>query len=732
MESVNEPSLADRGHFFVADWLLETNPTADGMRTIFHHLQSIIDKVRKPIVSEKRKRPRVIGFPVLIVREMDNDIIAADIWRRWSDVNAIRIGFDPENVVQYVTNAIDALTRAVQLAPAFPDVVQLLNLFFDHAKHVDIFQSTRSCIAMLQPKLLLQASPQILVQLGHSTPEVAEFVHDTLFNLLKEHFHELIFSVIVMTKSKNATRSKLASRLLDEFREVKPDVYEEVMLIRQCLLRVAVTWGEKALQLIAEGFEHFQHRQFDKLKESLQAIVKLASKPATNVCEMYSHFKAQYGRHITTLEQILRTFNPKNSNSMNQISVWCKVMQDALTEEQKRIHLIQMSAISPALCARTGFFLAVPGTYRPSRPVIRIQYFVGQFSVYMTKQQPKDVVVKGEDGNYYQYLLKGHEDLRLDERIMQFFRLINSLVRKEECFGRNVIQIVCVIPLSPTHGLVQWIPGTETLKNIVEEYRTLHRRDPIEEYTLTEKLSFSAFDSLQPIQKMQIIESILRKLPDNDIADFFWLKARTAESWLKQINTFAISTGMTSIVGYVIGLGDRHPSNLLVDRFSGSVIHIDFGDCFERAAKRQLLPEVVPFRLTRMMVRAMGASGVDGRFRDSFVQMSTLLRENHRVLVMVLEIFVQEPLIDPEEAEKVAAPASGLFVDPLPVRRDASEETGLTTSSEMSLRVRHKLTGQDFEEGAELSVNEQATKLIGMATDPYNLSKMYSGWCPFW
>ena len=36
-----------------------------------------------------------------------------------------------------------------------------------------------------------------------------------------------------------------------------------------------------------------------------------------------------------------------------------------------------------------------------------------------------------------------------------------------------------------------------------------------------------------------------------------------------------------SMVGYILGLGDRHPSNLMLDRFSGKVIHIDFGDCFE-------------------------------------------------------------------------------------------------------------------------------------------------------
>ncbi len=43
---------------------------------------------------------------------------------------------------------------------------------------------------------------------------------------------------------------------------------------------------------------------------------------------------------------------------------------------------------------------------------------------------------------------------------------------------------------------------------------------------------------------------------------------------------------MQSMVGYVLGLGDRHPSNLMLDRKSGAVMHVDFGDCFEVAMQR--------------------------------------------------------------------------------------------------------------------------------------------------
>lgn len=52
----------------------------------------------------------------------------------------------------------------------------------------------------------------------------------------------------------------------------------------------------------------------------------------------------------------------------------------------------------------------------------------------------------------------------------------------------------------------------------------------------------------------------------------------------------------------------RHPSNLMLDRLSGKILHIDFGDCFEVAMTREKFPEKIPFRLTRMLSNAMEAS----------------------------------------------------------------------------------------------------------------------------
>jgi PI-3-kinase-related kinase SMG-1 len=49
--------------------------------------------------------------------------------------------------------------------------------------------------------------------------------------------------------------------------------------------------------------------------------------------------------------------------------------------------------------------------------------------VLRTKTRPKKLLFVGSDGRRYSYLLKGHEDLHLDERIMQLLRIVNSFLR---------------------------------------------------------------------------------------------------------------------------------------------------------------------------------------------------------------------------------------------------------------------------------------------------------------
>lgn len=51
--------------------------------------------------------------------------------------------------------------------------------------------------------------------------------------------------------------------------------------------------------------------------------------------------------------------------------------------------------------------------------MVTIASFAPQLVVITSKQRPRKLTIHGSDGEDYAFLLKGHEDLRQDERVMQ-------------------------------------------------------------------------------------------------------------------------------------------------------------------------------------------------------------------------------------------------------------------------------------------------------------------------
>lgn len=88
------------------------------------------------------------------------------------------------------------------------------------------------------------------------------------------------------------------------------------------------------------------------------------------------------------------------------------------------------------------------------------------------------------------------------------------------------------------------------------------------------------------------------------------MKSESASDWWQKVRRFSRSTAISSIVGALLGLGDRHLDNLLIDFATGQIIHVDFNVSFGKS-KTLRVPESVPFRLTRNIVHALGPTKIE-------------------------------------------------------------------------------------------------------------------------
>ena len=123
--------------------------------------------------------------------------------------------------------------------------------------------------------------------------------------------------------------------------------------------------------------------------------------------------------------------------------------------------------------------------------------------------------------------------------------------------------------------------------------------------------------------------------------------------------SFGQSLAALSASQYVLGIGDRHLSNCMVDVITGELVGIDFGHAFDSATILLPVPELMPFRLSPQLVGVFHPYGIEGWFKLSMQHVLSALHEQQDPLRAALEVFVDEPLIDWVQAVEKKTKAKG-------------------------------------------------------------------------
>ncbi|KAL5787993.1 hypothetical protein ACOSP7_004942 [Xanthoceras sorbifolium] len=730
----------------------------------------------------------------------------AKAWHKWALFNtAVMSHYTvrglPTVASQYVVAAVTGYFHSIACAAnakgvddSLQDILRLLTLWFNHGATAEVQVALQKGFAHVNINTWLVVLPQIIARIHSNNHAVRELIQSLLVRIGQNHPQALMYPLLVACKSISNLRRAAAQEVVDKVRQHSGVLVDQAQLVSKELIRVAILWHELWHEALEEASRlYFGEHNIEGMLKVLEPLHEMLEEGAMreNTTIKERAFIEAYRHELLEAYDCCMKYKRtgKDAELTQAWDLYYHVFR-RIDKQLQSLTTLDLQSVSPELLECRNLELAVPGSYRADSPVVTIASFATQLVVITSKQRPRKLTIHGSDGEEYAFLLKGHEDLRQDERVMQLFGLVNTLLENSRKTAEKdlSIQRYSVIPLSPNSGLIGWVPNCDTLHYLIREYRDARKITLNQEHKYM--LSFAPdYDHLPLIAKVEVFEYALQNTEGNDLSRVLWLKSRTSEVWLERRTNYTRSLAVMSMVGYLLGLGDRHPSNLMLNRYSGKILHIDFGDCFEASMNREKFPEKVPFRLTRMLVKAMEVSGIEGNFRSTCENVMQVLRTNKDSVMAMMEAFVHDPLINWRLFNFNEVPQISVFANthvppvvnteesapnrelPQPQRGarerellqavnqlgDANEVLNERAVVVMS-RMSNKLTGRDFsscspiptssiqhavehstlisgdtrEVDHGLSVKLQVQKLIIQATSPENLCQNYVGWCPFW
>ncbi|XP_060920840.1 DNA-dependent protein kinase catalytic subunit isoform X2 [Labrus mixtus] len=427
--------------------------------------------------------------------------------------------------------------------------------------------------------------------------------------------------------------------------------------------------------------------------------------------------------------------------------------------------------------------LEIPGQYDGrSKPLpeyhAKITGFDERVKVMSSIRRPKRLIIRGDDEQDHPFLVKGGEDLRQDQRIEQLFSVMNILLSHDAaCTHRGLtLHTYQVIPISTRIGLIEWMENTCTLKEFLYNTLTKEEEKRTEGSVENYKKWLSSFHPKAP-NTVAMYAPAYKKAKRNDTVNTFlkvlqhWPTDLLKRAFLKMCNGpeaflslrshFISSHALLCVSHWILGIGDRHLSNFMINMETGGMVGIDFGHAFGSATQFLPVPELMPFRLTQQFVNLMQPLKESGLIQSVMVHALRAYRAEPDLLLNTMDVFVKEPSLDWKNFELKQLKKGGTWMEDVNTkeinwyplqkvnfarRKLEGANPAAITSEELKLGFEktEAFSGmQSVALGTEehnvrarlpadgLSVEQQVDCLLDQAMDPNVLGRVWMGWEPW-
>ncbi|CRK98224.1 CLUMA_CG011587, isoform A [Clunio marinus] len=392
--------------------------------------------------------------------------------------------------------------------------------------------------------------------------------------------------------------------------------------------------------------------------------------------------------------------------------------------------LLKLKKLNHLQCQTVDIPVMKDGNYKES--LISVVKWDSEFKMPGGINAPKQLTCLCSDGVKRLQLLKNKDDLRQDAVMQQVFGVVNQLLKYNKDMEKRHARIRTykVMPLSRQSGILEWCKDTEPIGLFLTGYKSTkgaHARYYPEDWEPDRcRDELKKVDRQPPQKKEEVFKLICEKIRPA-FHHFFYEKYKNPGQWFERRLAYTTSVAVSSMVGYILGIGDRHVQNILIDQKTAEIIHIDFGIAFEQG-KILPHPELIPFRLTRDIIAPMGVCGVEGTFRKTCEKTLEIMRNNEKILTTILEVI----LYDPMYAWTLSTRQAQRYQYGDEIDEESSDEIDQEKKHSMAsralLKIQSKLKGQADASSRYTSVEGQVECLIQTAMNPALLSKLFCGW----
>ena len=403
----------------------------------------------------------------------------------------------------------------------------------ERAQQGEVKALMRSLARSVPLHVWLCALPQLTSRICHADAEVAALTREMLTRLTQAYPHQALWALAAVSKSGVPARRAAAAGIVQAARRAATGEAER---------RVFAEMGPFCEQLIRLCF-HQSRQRISAKKE-------------------FSHLVRTFPLHVLM-------------PTMTALSVTLPPAQGAGA-------------------AATQSSQAAPPAWRPFAEPVTIAGMEDGVEVLRSLQVPKKVTLIGSDGAAYAFLAKPKDDLRKDSRMMEAAGVLNRLFAGDPRSRRRGLALrrFAVLPLTEDCGLVEWVPHTVGLRHCVQDvYAAEGLFDPATTNAAIKALYDAAAGQRR---KADLLQAVLERFPPR-LHRWLLNKFPEPSAWLNARLRFARGAAVWSVTGHVVGLGDRHGENILLDQASGDVVHVDFSCLFDKGLTLEK-PEVVPFR----------------------------------------------------------------------------------------------------------------------------------------